>query len=452
MRELRFVGSADSVSGTATHDGKSKDAGDGQHQLVFELVDGTKRFRLALDTQVSADLLEALGAVAAAQIDRAPDEPPGSSGKEHPVSELRPRDIQMRVRAGEEPQALADEAGLTLDKVMRFAYPVLQERIRVVDEARRARAHGGDGQSVPFGELFDNRVAALGVEPTGVGWDSVRRPDGGWTLTARFAARAAATTDEVELIARFSFALLNRSVSALNDTASDLLLGHPLAALRPQPAPEPPAEIPAAVDVDLDPARAAGGDSARPGVTRLTSVPAWPGEDAAPAGEESEAPREHRSPIRLPSRRQKAHTHPLPVSPEEDLYDDLFDQEAFETPAGTNALTGAPIEPAADPRPGTAPATPPRTPTALRPTWDEPPLPLELSHPEPAQGDTQAFEPDATTEPSPQETAPADAVTGADDAAEGAPQENHSRRGRNSDKPRMPSWDDILLGVRRKSE
>lgn len=104
VRELRFVGSADSVSGTATHDGKSKDAGDGQHQLVFELVDGTKRFRLALDTQVSADLLEALGAVAAAQIDRAPDEPPGSSGKEHPVSELRPRDIQMRVRAGEEPR------------------------------------------------------------------------------------------------------------------------------------------------------------------------------------------------------------------------------------------------------------------------------------------------------------------------------------------------------------
>jgi hypothetical protein len=131
-----------------------------------------------------------------------------------------PREIQVRVRAGETAQAVADEAGIPLDRVMRFAYPVLQERVRVTDEARRARARrGGDGLLVPFGELLDSRLVRHGVEPAAVRWDAYRREDGGWTVTSEFSSH------QRTVRAKFSFALLNRTVSALDDIAAGIRLG-----------------------------------------------------------------------------------------------------------------------------------------------------------------------------------------------------------------------------------
>ena len=43
-------------------------------------------------------------------------------------SALRPRDIQARIRAGETPEAVAQAAQTTVDRIMAFAAPVLAER------------------------------------------------------------------------------------------------------------------------------------------------------------------------------------------------------------------------------------------------------------------------------------------------------------------------------------
>ncbi|HET7070296.1 MAG TPA: septation protein SepH, partial [Nocardioides sp.] len=53
-------------------------------------------------------------------------------------STLRPRDIQARIRAGETPEAVAQVAGTSLDKVMPYAAPVLAERAHVAERAQRA--------------------------------------------------------------------------------------------------------------------------------------------------------------------------------------------------------------------------------------------------------------------------------------------------------------------------
>ena len=53
-------------------------------------------------------------------------------------SPLRPRDIQARVRAGESVDEVASAAGVSTSHVERFAYPVLLERARVAEIARRA--------------------------------------------------------------------------------------------------------------------------------------------------------------------------------------------------------------------------------------------------------------------------------------------------------------------------
>jgi len=105
---------------------------------------------------------------------------------------LRPRDIQARIRAGETPEAVAEAAQTTLEKVMPYAAPVLAEREHVAQRALRAsiRRPAGEpaGTSRTLGEAFSSRLRAMNVDPDSVLWDAWRREDGRWTLTASFSA------------------------------------------------------------------------------------------------------------------------------------------------------------------------------------------------------------------------------------------------------------------------
>ncbi len=161
MRQLRYL----------------RQAGDGEH-LVLETTDGLEQFQLALD----ATLRDAVRPEARA------GQPRASVALGNHEPKIGPRDIQMRVRAGESPQQIADSFGAQVDWVMRFAGPVLDERARVADEARRARARRSttDGQPVIFGEAVDERYAAHGIEPDSVRWDARRRDDGQWIISAHW--------------------------------------------------------------------------------------------------------------------------------------------------------------------------------------------------------------------------------------------------------------------------
>jgi hypothetical protein len=145
--------------------------------LVLESTDGEERFTLPNDER-----LREASRVDLPRIGKIVNE------AAKPATQLAPRDIQMRVRSGEDPHTLAEEAGVPLERIMRFAYAVLQDRARVTAEARRGRTRRSEGQLVPFGELIDTRFAAHGIEPSSVVWDSYRREDGGWTVLAKFSA------------------------------------------------------------------------------------------------------------------------------------------------------------------------------------------------------------------------------------------------------------------------
>jgi hypothetical protein len=51
-------------------------------------------------------------------------------------SALRPRDIQTRIRSGESPEAVAEAARTTVDRIMPFAAPVLAERSHMAQRAQ----------------------------------------------------------------------------------------------------------------------------------------------------------------------------------------------------------------------------------------------------------------------------------------------------------------------------
>jgi len=133
-------------------------------------------------------------------------------------STLRPRDIQARIRAGETPEAVAQAAQTTVDKIMAFAAPVLAERQHVADRAQRSsvRRRSGNDQSTgarTLGDAVAAHLRSVNVDPESVIWDAWRREDGRWCLTGEFGS----TTRSGH--ARFTFDAPGNYATADNDDA-----------------------------------------------------------------------------------------------------------------------------------------------------------------------------------------------------------------------------------------
>jgi hypothetical protein len=128
---------------------------------------------------------------------------------------LTPREIQARVRTGDTPEQVAADSGMSIERVMRFAYPVLAERNQVVEQARRALVRR-DAAAPTLAERFDERLEARGVDPATVSWDSHKREDGTWMVVARW--RSA----ERDRTATWMFELTTRALVAEDDLAQHL--------------------------------------------------------------------------------------------------------------------------------------------------------------------------------------------------------------------------------------
>lgn len=221
MQQLRFVASND----------------DGTYLTVLSDATG-EYFAVPVDDALRS-------ALRPVQADRLP-RPMSPDGTPPATTALSPREIQVRVRAGELPEDLAVEAGVSTDRIARFATAVLQERSRVAAEARRARARrgGAEGELVVFGDAVDARFIAHGIDPAVVLWDAVRDADGPWTISAAW------SLGQVSGGASWTFELGPRLMTPDDPTAVELLSDRPVpprASLSTPPAVEEP-ETPAAAD------------------------------------------------------------------------------------------------------------------------------------------------------------------------------------------------------------
>jgi hypothetical protein len=135
-----------------------------------------------------------------ARLRRAVSGTPESNGQlEIPMeSSLRPRDIQMRIRAGESPESVAHAAGTSVEKIMPFAAPVMAERAHVAERAQLAsvRRRSSESGARTLGEAVTAHLRSHNADPNSVDWDAFRREDGRWTLTALYdvAGRTGAAT------------------------------------------------------------------------------------------------------------------------------------------------------------------------------------------------------------------------------------------------------------------
>jgi hypothetical protein len=149
-------------------------------------------------------------------------------------SALRPRDIQARIRAGETPEAVAEAAHTTVDKIMTYAGPVLAEREHVADRAQRSSVRRVPGESTggarTLGDAVSAHLRSTNVDPTTVVWDAWRREDGRWSLVARF------ETPERRGTAGFTYDAPGNYV-VLDDDDARWLVGEVVAGAAPPPTP-----------------------------------------------------------------------------------------------------------------------------------------------------------------------------------------------------------------------
>jgi hypothetical protein len=235
------------------------------HRLTGVSVDGRKLV-LVSDAMVvfTVDVDDRLrAAVAGRQPQPGGDQARTGQLERQMESTLRPRDIQARIRAGETPEAVAQVAGTSLDKVMPYAAPVLAERAHVAERAQRAsiRRRLVEGGAPPsartLGDAVGSHLRSRNVDPEIVAWDAWRREDGRWTLTGSYSV-----TDRAGA-AHFSFDAPGNYVVADDDDAHWLL-----------------GEVPDTPALSVEPARDDLSDARR---RRLSAVPA----DELPLGDDA---------------------------------------------------------------------------------------------------------------------------------------------------------------------
>ncbi len=180
-------------------------------------------------------------------------------------SNLSPREIQARIRSGQTPEEVAEQAGISVERVERFAGPILHEREYIAQEAAKVSVGRDDhGAVMLLGELVGQRLEQRGVPRDGMQWDAWRREDGGWEVTLDYQAGGR------ERSANWVYDPARRTVTADDDEARWLLTEEPTAAvtqLRPVQSSEP-ADI-SEVDAQ-DVADSAGTETATASSTRKT--------------------------------------------------------------------------------------------------------------------------------------------------------------------------------------
>ncbi|MGY1639717.1 septation protein SepH [Geodermatophilus sp. SYSU D00703] len=133
---------------------------------------------------------------------------------------LPPRVIQARIRAGETPEQVAQASGIRVERIMRFAHPVLQERERVAEQAREARVRLSDGTpAVPLQQFMSERLRLLGADLDAVRWDAFRSSDGTWQVTAAWQAGAKSG------VTRWAYDIPARTVTPVDAATTDFSEG-----------------------------------------------------------------------------------------------------------------------------------------------------------------------------------------------------------------------------------
>lgn len=143
---------------------------------------------------------------------------------------LRPKEIQARIRAGASVEQVATAAGVPIERVERFAHPVLLERSRAAELATAAHPVLADGPSVlTLLESVTKAMVSRGLAPDAITWDAWRNEDLRWTVQLAWKAGRSDNTAHF----RFTPGAHGGTVSASDQAAQELINPEAARTLRP---------------------------------------------------------------------------------------------------------------------------------------------------------------------------------------------------------------------------
>jgi DUF3071 family protein len=418
-------------------------------------------------------------------------------------SQMRPREIQTRIRAGESVEQVAAAAGVPPERVERFAYPVLLERSRTAELAQKAHPVREDGPDVQeLGEVVAQAFTARSQDYTAAVWDSWKGEDGKWVVQLTW------TAGRSNNHAHWSFhpGAHGGTVTPLDDHALDLLDPNPNRQLRTvRPVTELAAQA-LQVSEQMNRRQAVNGGEPPRRVEEQDYVQDFeltddaPGQQQPPAGDQdpygrpaaTTRPREDYRPPRDDPRRtsdEEYRDNYRPAAPAREEtrgpasarddhrpapVEDRPRDERQDTPAATHTAppteqairpSPTPRTPSPAPRPSvpsvpSTPAVPPTPPLAEEPTPQQAASPQEPAAATTSPATTPAQEEEPTApRPAARPTMPtiddaaapaAEEPPAAAQAAEPTPPAAPPARkgkGRKA-RPSVPSWEDVLLGTR----
>jgi hypothetical protein len=139
------------------------------------------------------------------------------------------------VRGGDSPEVIAAETGWALDRVLRYAEPMLAERSFIAEQAQGVEVRRSGGGAT----LKESAYQAAGIDPEAgvIVWDAWRREDGRWIVGASY------TDSSGSHAARWTYDHVGRNLHPIDDEARTLMGARPL--------PVPDAEIDIAEALDL---------------------------------------------------------------------------------------------------------------------------------------------------------------------------------------------------------
>ena len=218
------------------------------------------------------------------------------------VETMSVKEIQRRLRAGETMDAIARDGHISVEKVERFAGPILQERVYILDQAFAVvlRKESARDQET-FQDVVISRLAPMGVDSDSLSWNTWRIDDGTWTIDLAYPNRDGHGS------ATWNFDLNRRSITATNENAR-WMLGqepaprvqtpglvhaeptHPSRIVDSIPDPEPVRETPRLVAIRETPRE----EDRAEGISGRAKVPSWDeimfGRPTTPATPSSESP------------------------------------------------------------------------------------------------------------------------------------------------------------------
>ncbi|MFM8937777.1 MAG: septation protein SepH [Actinomycetota bacterium] len=193
------------------------------------------------------------------------------------------KEIQARLRAGESFAEVARISGLSINKIERYASPIMQERAWVIEQAEKSSPKG---TTLPLRELVVQRLAPRGVNMNQISWNTWRLDNGSWHLVLSY------PSSDGNRQATWHFDLNKRTFNSQDDgakwicgeeiskhpTKQDRMSDHGVLFPVEGDSHQPPRLVAVRTDPSSDDAPSVTDiptDAKKDGVTRRISIPSW---------------------------------------------------------------------------------------------------------------------------------------------------------------------------------